>query len=70
MPWLAAGYLLAPIPSSQISSTISGYLGPTNDEFDTAMGKFALSYADQAERDHAELKAAVRKGKITVCAES
>jgi hypothetical protein len=26
--------------------------------------KFALAYADQAERDHAALKAAVRKGEI------
>ena len=33
-------------------------------EYDTAMGKFALAYADQAERDHAALKAAVRKGEI------
>ena len=30
------------------------------------MGDFALAYADQAERDHAALKAAVRAGKITV----
>jgi len=36
----------------------------SNDAFDTAMGKFALAYADQAERDHAALKAAVRKGEI------
>jgi len=28
------------------------------------MGKFALAYADQAERDHAALKAAVRNGRI------
>jgi hypothetical protein len=28
------------------------------------MGKFALAYADQAERDHAALKAAVRTGVI------
>jgi hypothetical protein len=34
------------------------------------MGKFALAYADQAERDHAALTAAVRKGKITVYQES
>jgi hypothetical protein len=34
------------------------------------MGKFALVYADQAERDHATLKAAVRMGKITVCQDS
>jgi hypothetical protein len=34
------------------------------------MGKFAAAYADQAERDHAVLKAAVRKGKIAVYQES
>jgi hypothetical protein len=69
---MACGWVLARAHSkaSQISSTISGYLGSTNDEFDTAMGKFSLAYADQAERDHAALKAAVRKGKITVCEES
>jgi uncharacterized protein (DUF2252 family) len=44
---------------------ISGYLG-SSDSFDEAMGKFALAYADQTERDHAALKAAVRAGKIKV----
>lgn len=48
--------------------TITGYLG-SKDPFDEAMGKFALAYADQAERDHATLKAAVRAGKIEVYAE-
>jgi len=42
---------------------IGGYLGKQN-EFDEAMGKFAILYADQAERDHAKLKAAVRAGRI------
>ena len=45
--------------------TISGYLGK-QDEFDEAMGKFALLYADQAERDHASLAAAVKAGKVPV----
>lgn len=45
--------------------TISGYLGK-NDAFDVAMGKFALAYADQAEQDHAGLKAAVRSGTVEV----
>jgi uncharacterized protein (DUF2252 family) len=45
--------------------TISGYLG-RQDEFDEAMGKFAIAYADQAERDHAALAAAVRAGTIDV----
>lgn len=42
---------------------IAGYLG-SGDQFDEAMGQFALAYADQAERDHAALKAAVRKGTV------
>jgi hypothetical protein len=44
---------------------ISGYLGK-NAQFDEAMGKFALAYADQAEKDHAALKAAVRAGIVEV----
>lgn len=44
---------------------ISGYLG-SSDAFDVAMGNFAVAYADQAERDHAALKAAVSAGKIQV----
>jgi len=68
----ACGWVLARAhaKASEISATISGYLGSSNDVFDIAMGRFALAYADQAERDHAALKAAVRKGKITVCQES
>jgi uncharacterized protein (DUF2252 family) len=41
----------------------TGYLGK-NAQFDEAMGKFALAYADQAESDHAALKAAVRAGVV------
>ncbi|MBS0517161.1 MAG: DUF2252 domain-containing protein [Proteobacteria bacterium] len=44
---------------------VSGYLG-TSDTFDEAMGDFAVAYADQAEKDHAALKAAVKAGKIQV----
>jgi hypothetical protein len=44
---------------------VSGYLG-RQDDFDEAMGDFALAYADQAERDHGRLKAAVRAGKVDV----
>ena len=64
----ACGWVLARAhaKASEISATISGYLGSSNDAFDNAMGKFALTYADQAERDHAALKAAVRKGEIAV----
>ncbi|MBS0559987.1 MAG: DUF2252 domain-containing protein [Proteobacteria bacterium] len=46
------------------AATISGYLGGS-DQFDDAVGDFALAYADQAERDHAALKAAVREGRIS-----
>jgi uncharacterized protein (DUF2252 family) len=44
---------------------VSGYIG-TSEAFEKAMGKFAIAYADQAERDHAALKAAVGAGKIEV----
>ena len=62
----ACGWALARAhaKASEISATISGYLGGSSDVFDAAMGKFALAYADQAERDHATLKAAIRNGKV------
>jgi uncharacterized protein (DUF2252 family) len=44
---------------------IAGYLG-AGDQFDEAIGAFALAYADQAEKDHAALKAAVGRGDIPV----
>ncbi len=44
---------------------ISGYLGKAED-FDEAMGKFALAYANQAELDHAALKTAVAAGTVKV----
>jgi hypothetical protein len=47
---------------------ISGYLGKT-DNFDEAMGDFAVAYADQTERDHAALKKAVRSGRVEVVIE-
>jgi hypothetical protein len=50
------------------AAAISGYLGKT-DAFDEAIGKFALSYADQNERDHAALKAAVKAGRIKALVE-
>ena len=45
--------------------TISAYLGKSG-AFDEAIGAFALAYADQAERDHEALKAAVRSGVVDV----
>lgn len=44
---------------------ISGYLGKS-EEFDEAVTRFAVTYADLAERDHSKLMAAVRAGKIAV----
>jgi uncharacterized protein (DUF2252 family) len=45
------------------AAVIGGYVG-TNDAFDSALEKFAASYADQAERDHATLVKAVRAGRL------
>jgi uncharacterized protein (DUF2252 family) len=50
------------------AATISGYLGKT-DAFDQAIGRFALAYADQNERDHAALQAAVKAGRIKALVE-
>jgi len=47
---------------------ITGYLG-AKDTFDLAVAKFAVAYADQAERDHAAFTAAIRKGRIEVYVE-
>jgi uncharacterized protein (DUF2252 family) len=42
---------------------ISGYLG-TKDTFDQAIASFAEVYADQAQRDHAALLAAIKEGRV------
>jgi uncharacterized protein (DUF2252 family) len=42
---------------------IAAYMGK-GDVFDRALTKFARAYADQAERDHEALLAAIRKGRI------
>jgi len=44
-------------------AVISGYLG-NSDLFDQAIALFAEAYADQTERDHAALLAAIKKGRI------
>lgn len=44
-------------------TVISGYLGK-GDKFDRALTAFAVAYADQNEKDYAELKRAIRSGKI------
>ena len=40
---------------------IAGYAG-SSDKLDEALSRFARTYADQVERDHATLVAAVRSG--------
>jgi len=42
-------------------SAIAGYLG-SGEGFDRALGEFAVGYADQTERDHGALAAAVKAG--------
>jgi hypothetical protein len=43
---------------------IAAYLG-RNDRFDNALVAFAELYADQNDRDHAALAAAVKAGKVS-----
>jgi len=45
------------------AAMIAGYIGK-RDIFDRAIARFSLSYADQAERDHATFMDAIRKGRI------
>jgi len=45
------------------AALIGGYLGK-NDMFDSALAKFAVSYADQADRDHATLVKSIRAGQV------
>ena len=50
------------------AATISGYLGK-GDQFDLAMGEFAIAYAEQTERDHAALVDAVKTGRVEALVE-
>ena len=45
------------------AAVLTGYLG-SNMAFEDAIVKFSVAYADQNERDHAALVAAVRSGKV------
>ena len=51
----AAGCLPADHAKASDVSAIGGYLG-SSDQFDEAMGNFALAYAVQVERDYAALR--------------
>ena len=60
----ACGWTLARAHArSGASAQISGYLGKS-DSFDKAIAAFSIAYADQNERDHAELKKAIRSGRV------
>lgn len=50
------------------AAVISGYLGK-GDQFDDALGQFAIAYADQTEHDYNALVQAVRTGRITAIRE-
>jgi uncharacterized protein (DUF2252 family) len=50
------------------AATISGYLGKA-DEFDEAIGEFAITYADQTAADYEALVQAVRKGRLKAVVE-
>jgi uncharacterized protein (DUF2252 family) len=47
---------------------IAGYIGKS-DVFDSAVMRFSVNYADQAEKDHAAFMQAIREGRIEVQAE-
>lgn len=65
----ACGWTLARAHAkSGDAATISGYLGK-GDNFDQAIGAFALAYADQTEQDHAALVEAVRSGRLEALVE-
>jgi hypothetical protein len=58
------GYLLAKGHArTSGASMIAGYLG-TGRKAQKALCRFARSYADQTERDHADLVDAVRRGRL------
>ena len=44
-------------------TAMSGYMGNAN-TFDKAIGKFALAYADQTEKDYQALLDAINSGRI------
>jgi hypothetical protein len=45
------------------AAMIAGYLG-SSDQFDEAIGDYAVAYADQVQRDYKTLVQAVRSGRL------
>ena len=60
---LCGGILARAHAKSGDATTISGYLGKS-ETFDEALGQFAVTYADQNEKDYAALVEAVRSGRL------
>src|SRR5918993_3438264 len=60
---LCAGVLARAHACSGDGAQIAGYLG-RGEQFDTAIASFAETYADQVERDHQALVAAIAKGTV------
>ena len=46
------------------AAIIAGYLG-TTEQFDNSLARYSEAYADQAERDYATFKAAIRSGRLS-----
>ncbi|GAA2990098.1 DUF2252 domain-containing protein [Actinokineospora diospyrosa] len=62
-----AGALLARAHTRSVDPRLlAGYCG---EELDEAFGKYAVSYADQTEADHADLATAVKTGRLTAIIE-
>ena len=59
----AAGPWPAPTPAPATAIAIAAYLG-AGDAFDQAIAEFSELYADQNERDHAALVAAIDSGRL------
>ena len=45
------------------AAMIAGYLG-SSDQFDEAIGDYAVAYADQVERDYKTVVKAIRSGRL------
>jgi hypothetical protein len=60
---LCGGLLAKAHARTADSAAIAGYCGG-GDAFDESVAAFAVAYADQAERDHAALLAAIDAGRL------
>jgi uncharacterized protein (DUF2252 family) len=65
---LCAGVLARAHACSGDAAQIAGYLG-RGEQFDSAMARFAESYADQVEKDHQALLAAIARGTVRATVE-